>query len=227
MNQATPTIVRLFALCLTLVVVLIFASGKVSANEVTFARTAGGCFGVGCIPEGTGQANPATLLGLAYNGSIFNGKTSMGFFSIGNMPSPGANIDNLGSFSLTQTAGQTFNLLLTFTAPPGITGGLSTAFTAVLGNVTTTDMGGVLINFNNDPILFTFTNASGTGSFSFGMNDVSVLPGGTVTLSGVITSAQQNFIPEPATLLLVGTGLVGLGAGLRKRYRKAKQQNIQ
>ncbi len=223
MNQTIPTVVRLFALCLTALVVLIFAPGKARADEVTFSGSRG-CFGAACVPGSTGQANTATLLGLTYNGSIFSGTTSMGFLGIGNVANRGANVDNLGSFTLTGQAadynGQTFRLQVTFTAPPGITGGQSTIFTATLeGNVTTTDIGGVDIDFNNTAVMFTFSNSAGSGSFMFRVNDVSVIPGGTVRVTGVITGAQQTVITEPAALMLLGSGLAGLAAGLRKRYK--------
>ena len=230
MTRAIPTVFRLFALSLTALVVLVLAPGKVRADEVTFAGSTGGCFGAGCVPGGTGQAQTASLLGLTYNGSIFDGTTSSGFLAIGNVSNPPTNVNNLGSFTLGGAAnnytGQTFTLRITFTAPPGITGGQEATFSATLnGSVSSTAEGGVFIDFDNTPILFTFSNPEATGSFLFSVNDLSVIAGGAIGLSGNVTSAQQTVIPEPATLLLLGTGLATLGAGLRKRHKAMKKQS--
>ncbi|HUE82397.1 MAG TPA: hypothetical protein VMM84_09820, partial [Pyrinomonadaceae bacterium] len=134
MTRAIPTVFRLFALSLTALVVLVLAPGKVRADEVTFAGSTGGCFGAGCVPGGTGQAQTASLLGLTYHGSIFDGTTSSGFLAIGNVSNPPTNVNNLGSFTLSGAAnnyaGQTFTLRITFTAPPGITGGQEATFSA-------------------------------------------------------------------------------------------------
>lgn len=229
MTRAIPTVFRLFALSLTALVVLVLAPGKVRADEVTFAGSTGACFGVGCVPGGTGQAQTASLLGLTYNGSIFDGTTSSGFLAIGNVSNPPTNVNNLGSFTLNGAANTytgPFTLRITFTAPPGITGGQEATFSATLnGSVSSTAEGGVFIDFDNTPILFTFSNPEASGSFLFSVNDLSVSAGGTIGLSGTITSAQQTVIPEPATLLLLGTGLATLGAGLRKRHEAMKKRS--
>lgn len=60
-----------------------------------------------------------------------------------------------------------------------------------------------------------------SGPFLSNANDLSVIARGTISLSGTTTSARQT--PEPATLLLLGAGLLTLGAGLRKRHRASRK----
>jgi PEP-CTERM motif len=196
---------RSLFLSLTAMTFLALGQSSARADEVTISGSTTGT--VTGIPQltFTGNAN-------------FTATTTLGVGSLSGL------VNNLGTFILSSGPAQSvvgsFTLNVTFTVPAGIAGGQGRSFDANLtGNISPfAGIEGVLIDFNNTPVLFTFNDGVNSGSFTLALTDV-FMPSGQAggQLQARITGSQ-TVIPEPATLFLLGTGLIGVTAGARTRH---------
>ena len=82
----------------------------------------------------------------------------------------------------------------------------------------------MLIDFNNTPVPFTFNDGVNSGSFTLALPDLLVPSGSSGAQITARITGSQTAIPEPATLFLLTTGLIGAAAGARTRHYRLRER---
>ena len=200
---------KCFVLSFAMLIFMTMNQGVARAETVTFQGTTDGAF------NSSGFSSNPTLFGLTFNGTNF---------PIGTVDTSASSLSllaptiNLGSFTLTGNFPNlplnTFTLRLVITFPPSVVGRTQPSAIALDAQLQTSTDGSVTVNFLfNGPIPFTVeVNGEQIASFALTINDIHIEPNQTVALVGTVAP-----VPEPTTLLMLGTGLAGVGAAVWKR----------